>query len=99
MMWLQDVRNAVGFALPVTSGARCPTYNAKVSTTGLTGPHTTGMAADIGVSGPRCHKLLKAAYAASVRGVGDKQHGPHSKRFVHLDIIVSEKRPWKWGYP
>ena len=98
MMWLQDIRNAVGFPLIITSGARCPAYNAKVSSTGISGPHTTGLAGDIAIYGPRCHNLLKAAYAASVCGVGDKQHGPWKDRFVHLDIIVGEKRPWKWSY-
>ena len=45
---LDTLRSIYGKPLTVTSGYRCPSYNAKVSSTGMTGPHTTGKAADKG---------------------------------------------------
>ncbi len=43
---LESLRTAFGKPMRVTSGFRCPTYNAQISGTGFTGPHTTGMAVD-----------------------------------------------------
>lgn len=34
---LDDLRHHLGFALPITSGYRCPEYNAQVSLTGRNG--------------------------------------------------------------
>ena len=58
---VDDLRHRCGFALPVTSGYRCPVHNQAVSTTGPNGPHTTGMAVDIGVSRSRAHDVLRHA--------------------------------------
>lgn len=99
MDFLQAVRWQVSFGMTITSGARCPAYNQRVSSTGLNGPHTTGLASDIAVFGKRTHALLNAAYSLGATGVGDKQWGPYKDRFIHLDIIVDhDKRPWKWSY-
>jgi len=38
---LDKMRGELGFALPVTSGFRCPQHNASVSSTGSAGPHTS----------------------------------------------------------
>ena len=48
---LQALRDALGFAMPVSSGYRCPAHNCAVSSTGEDGPHTTGLAADIAIAG------------------------------------------------
>ncbi len=99
---VERVRIMVGFPLPVSSAARCPAYNAKVSKTGTTGPHTHGVAIDLAVSGSDALRLLSAALAEEFTGIGLKQHGPHSGRFVHLDMLPDEPgqpRPWIWSYP
>ena len=96
---LQNLRNTAGFPLPVSSGYRCPTHNATVSRTGATGPHTTGRAADIRVTGLQARELL--ALAGNFTGIGIAQRGPHQLRFIHLDILsrdVGRPRPWVWSY-
>jgi len=96
---VEALRVKAGFAFPVTSTARCPTYNSKVSSTGTTGPHTTGRAIDIGVSGPLAYMLLKLAFEAGFTGVGVNQKG--GGRFVHLDMIEKSQtiiRPTVWSY-
>lgn len=101
MAQLQALRNALG-PLPVSSGFRCPTYNNQVSTTGLAGPHTTGQAADIRISGQRAHRLIVGAAKAGFTGLGVKQNGPRGSRFVHLDTLDAEAtgglRPRLWSY-
>ena len=87
--------------MPVNSGARCQEYNAKISGTGLDGPHTKG-AADIGVSGAKALAVIAAAQAEGMTGIGVKQHGPYAGRFVHLDALPNadgQPRPHLWSYP
>lgn len=96
---LDDLRDACGFPLPVTSGYRCPEYNAKVSSTGLTGPHTTGRAADLGVSRKQAYEVLSWAFRLGFTGIGVKQTG--DGRFIHLDNLPAaegQPRPTIWGY-
>ena len=98
---LQAIRTKVGFPLNITSGYRCPDYNDAISSSGRKGPHTTGKACDIQVSGGSTLFLLRASLAVGVTGVGLKQKGPHSSRFVHLDVLEaspSRPRPWCWTY-
>ena len=47
---LQIARDTLGFPITITSAYRCPEHNDKVSSTGLSGPHTTSKACDIHVS-------------------------------------------------
>lgn len=96
---LDDLRHTLGFALPVTSGYRCPRHNAKVSSTGPTGPHTTGRAADIAVSRERAYELLQTAIAMKFTGIGVQQKG--ASRFIHLDNLpnaTGQPRPTLWSY-
>ena len=94
---LQVIRNVAGFPLKINSGYRCPTYNAKVSSsTGLTGPHTTGHAADIGVDRQEAHKVLQIAMAVGMMGIGLQQKG--DGRFIHLDDLEVGLRPTVWTY-
>ena len=95
---LQQIRNEYGKPMIVTSGYRCPAHNAKVSTTGKNGPHVLGEAVDIKVYGRDAHRLIKIAIAYGMTGIGVKQHGPHDGRFVHLDTLQGETRPWIWSY-
>ncbi len=95
---LQAIRDEYGKPIIITSGYRCPDHNSRVSSTGKTGPHTTGKAVDIAVSGNDAHKLLAVAIFNGMSGIGVKQKGPHDGRFLHLDTLTSGPRPWVWSY-
>lgn len=92
---VEQLRMSVGFPLTVTSAARCPEYNSKVSTTGRTGPHTTGRAIDLGVSGSQAYYLVSAALNMGFTGIGINQKG--NGRFIHLDDLTNP-RPAIWSY-
>ncbi len=101
MAKLEALRLEFGKSMPVTSGFRCPMHNAQSSKTGLSGPHITGKAVDIQVSGADAHRLLTLALQHGFTGVGLKQVGPHRSRFVHLDAIEpgpGRPRPTIWTY-
>lgn len=97
---MDALREKVGFPLIITSGYRSPQYNASVSSTGETGPHTTGKAADIAIRGHQAHALLKTALELGFTGIGISQKG--ESRFVHLDTLENGEqgapRPWIWSY-
>lgn len=96
---LDKLRKRVGFALTVNSGYRCPIYNNQVSTTGLTGPHTTGNAADFGVHRKHAYIVIREALALGFTGIGVDQKG--DSRFIHLDTLTEPEhspRPTVWSY-
>lgn len=96
---VQRLRDLVGFTLPVSSGARCPEYNAKVSKTGQTGPHTTGRAIDFAVRGKQAFVLVAMLQGCSFTGIGVQQKG--DGRFIHGDDLTdtpTHPRPWVWSY-
>ena len=98
---LERVRVRVGHPLRVSSGLRCPAYNQQVSSTGPNGPHTKG-AFDLAISGERALQLVIAAVQEGATGIGVKQHGPHEKRFIHIDFLPNadgQPRPTVWSYP
>jgi zinc D-Ala-D-Ala carboxypeptidase len=91
---LQEARNILG-PLQITSFYRCPSHNESVSSTGPTGPHTTGKSCDIHVSNSQHRKLLIDYFANKVTGLGI------AKTFIHIDIISPEElshRPNCWLY-
>lgn len=92
---IDALRRDVGFALPVSSGYRCPEHNARVSSTGRTGPHTTGRAVDFAVQGEQAHILILVALKSGFTGLGVQQKG--GGRFIHLDDL-STGRPTVWSY-
>lgn len=97
---LNTLRHRFGRPLIVSSGARCPAYNARVSGTGLTGPHTKD-ACDFAVAGQDAYELLAIAMDMGFSGIGVSQKGPHSSRFIHVDDLPQEPgqpRPWVWSY-
>jgi uncharacterized protein YcbK (DUF882 family) len=101
MELLDDLRGKVGKPIIVSSGYRCPEYNDQVSSTGLDGPHATGKAVDIAVSGRDAHRVLFFAMKLGFSGVGVSQTGDHDSRFIHLDTLTPEEsdtRPWVWSY-
>lgn len=96
---VQGLRDYVGSALKPTSGARCPAYNAKVSETGATGPHTTGHAIDFETRGTEAYKVANAAFRLGFSGIGINQKG--DSRFVHIDDLPNMPgcpRPRIWSY-
>lgn len=109
---LEQVRAVYGKPMVVSSAYRCPTYNQRVSTTGSYGPHTTGKAVDIAVHGAAARILLSIVANATFldeagqghyfTGIGVNQRGPHSGRFIHLDVLQLDDargpRPWIWTY-
>jgi len=95
---LHALRMAYSRPMVITSGYRCPAYNDSLSTTGRDGPHTTGRAVDVLVSGSDAHRLVGIAIHLGFKGIGLKQKGPHNKRFIHLDDLTEGPRPWVWTY-
>jgi len=99
MLLLDRIRNDLGYGVSLSSGFRCPEYNDEVSSTGLVGPHTTGLAVDALVSGKQAHEFLKLAMLYGAMGIGVSQKGLHKKRFIHIDVIAEGgTRPWAWSY-
>src|SRR5690606_23334893 len=95
---LERVRARMGVGLRISSGYRCPDYNAQISSTGRTGPHTTGRAVDVACYGTTALRLIEAALAEGFTGIGVSQKGEHAKRFIHLDDLKGQSRPWIWSY-
>jgi len=104
MELLEAVRTDPDWDRPmkVSSAYRCPEHNSAVSSTGMTGPHTSGKAIDIQISGGEAHLLLGVAMGYDFSGIGIAQKGPHGSRFIHLDTLETGEtkgpRPWIWTY-
>lgn len=101
MAKLDMLRHEFGAPIILTSAYRCRIHNDRVSSTGLTGPHTTGRAVDIRISGEPAYQLLRLAIQSfRFTGVGVKQTGRHSSRFIHLDHCTPSQaaRPMIWSY-
>lgn len=99
LLLLDELRHRYGKPLVVTSGYRCPEYNARVSSTGLRGPHTTGCAADLRVTRTDAYIVLQLALEMGFTGIGVAQKG--TNRFVHLDTLLpapGRPRPTVWSY-
>jgi len=99
MRTLERIRDGFGRPLKITSGFRCPEYDARPFVGGA-GVHPTGRAGDIGIWGEDVFHLLALVYAdGTITGIGQKQHGPHAGRFIHLDTTHGPLRPRIWTYP
>lgn len=101
MLLLGKMRNLAGFPLSVSSGYRCPEYNQEVSRTGLTGPHTFGLAADIAIFGVPALEAIAYAFEVGMTGIGVNQKGQRHERFLHVDCLNNSPehpRPWIWSY-
>ena len=99
---LDDLRGRFDFPFIVTSGYRCADYNERISSTGRTGPHTTGRAVDLALFGRKAYGLMRHwTLGGWGTGIGLHQRGPHDKRFIHLDDIPADDnrfRPTVWTY-
>lgn len=109
-MW----RGALGRPIQITSWHRCPIYNGQISSTGFVGPHTTGLACNIGIRGRDARMLLSLITPnLKITGVGIKQKGHYADRFLHVDMLPvsvapdgsrlpgmedADPRPWVWSY-
>ena len=96
---MDDLRRRIGKPIVINSWYRSPEHNAAVSTTGLTGPHTTGRAVDISELGEDALLLTVYGYELGFTGFGWKQKG--GGRFVHMDDLLAatnRPRPWTWTY-
>lgn len=96
---VEALRVAYGKPLKVTSAARCPAYNAKVSSTGEKGPHTTGRAIDFDIARGEAYKLAWLAFVHGFTGIGFQQKG--AGRFLHTDDLPDapgQPRPTIWSY-
>jgi zinc D-Ala-D-Ala carboxypeptidase len=92
---LQELRNAYGKPMVISSGYRCPKHPVE-SSKRSTGVHTLGLAADVAVNGRDAYELLKHAFALGFTGIGVFQKGVGS--FVHVDIWSVSPRPNVWTY-
>ena len=96
----QAWRNHIQEGVTINSAYRCPEHNSKVSSTGDSGPHTTGFAVDIATSPQKQYQLLDFAlhWDPKPSGIGI------AKSFTHLDwltVDVDQKyvvRPNVWKY-
>ncbi len=94
---IDQLREDYGKPLIVTSAYRCPSHNSSVSSTGTTGPHTTGCAIDFLIAGADAHALLEVAVEQGFPGIGINQKGDWEQRFLHVDDLT-ENRPRIWSY-
>ena len=82
---LQELRDICGFPFIITSGYRCkdhPIEKKKLAP----GPHQTGLAVDIAVSGAHALLILAASIEAAIwTGYGLDQRGDINERFIYLD--------------
>ena len=96
---LNALREFLGFPLPINSAYRCPAYN---TLKGFTQTHATGQAVDARVSHKQAVLVLDAARSFGFTGIGIKQKGGVSGRFIHLDDLTEElpkqPRPHVWSY-
>jgi len=92
MALLQSLRSELAVPLGINSGFRCPDHNAAVSSTGRTGPHTTGKAADIHADSRVAFLLVKTALRRGVARFG------LGKTFVHLDTSDAHPKNRAWTY-
>ena len=98
MQRLDQLREDMGFAFPVTSGYRCSKHPIEARKTAPVA-HTSGRAVDIGVKGEEAYRLIEGAIELKFKGIGIAQKG--KSRFIHLDDIPNSPdrpRPWIWSY-
>ena len=98
---LEPIREEFGRPMRISSGYRSPEHSAERNKKFGPGAHSHGLAVDILVHGDTAKELVKIALDQGVMGLGLKQHGPHEKRFVHMDWWkgdINHPRPWIFTY-
>lgn len=97
---LQALRIEYGKPMVVSSGYRSPRHSIERNKK-RPGSHAMGCAVDIAVSGADALRLIELAIMKGFTGIGVKQTGPHSQRFIHLDDAAPQiwrPRPHIWSY-
>lgn len=93
MRRLDQARMIAGVPFRINSGYRCPEHNAKVSSTGANGPHTSGKAVDIATPDNRTrHKVLTALVLSGFHRIGV------ARTFIHVDDDETKDREVVWLY-
>ena len=107
---LTDLRGHHGNPITITSGSRCAKHPAerKRVRQGKIGAHAMGLAADILCSGVEAYEILALLlqkgmgepYGGNPVRIGVQQRGPHTSRFLHVDIAqgTSLPSPTVWSY-
>ena len=106
---MQYLRQQFARPLKISSGYRDPTTHPVEIKKVVPGVHSWGMAADILVSHKLAYDLLSMALTLKIfTGIGIKQNGHPTGRFIHLDIATQENygdflkkeiiRPTVWSY-
>src|ERR1043166_8388810 len=90
---LERLRAAYGKPMILNSGYRSPEHNVQVAETGPNGPHTTGRAGGVRVSGPDAVHLLQLALGLGFTGIGVQQKGALDSRYLHLDDLAAPAFP------
>tara|TARA_Y100000310_G_scaffold340942_1_gene438442 strand:+ start:828 stop:1253 length:426 start_codon:yes stop_codon:yes gene_type:complete len=98
LLKLQEIRDDFAYPMHVNSAYRCPAFNMRISKTGANGPHTTGRAIDIGVSGKDALRLVALALRHGMTGIGLSQKGDYPSRYCHIDDLTEGIRPHLWTY-
>ncbi len=92
LVLLDDIREASGVPLIITSGYRTKFHNTQVGGK-PNSAHLRGLAADVrAVAGRSKFLILQAAIAAGINRIGI------GSNFVHLDIDTSLPNPSIWTY-
>ena len=95
---LQQLRDAVGVPLTITSGFRCLKYNRRIGSED-TSQHPRGQAADVAIpEGWTVDQL--AEVAETIPEFADGGIGRYyQKRFVHVDVRTDGPSRWTEGTP
>ena len=99
MSKLEQLRIKFNEPMIITSGYRHLAYNSVVGGS-RNSPHLYGKAVDVACYGKRAYNIIKLGLKYGFTGIGVKQHGPHEKRFIHLDTMPDGEnpRPFIWSY-
>ena len=100
MNMLIAIREEFDRPMIITSAFRCAGHNNKIGGA-KDSPHLYGKAVDVAVSYADAHDLLKIALEHGMTGIGVKQKGSPSGRFIHLDnmeVAEGRPRPTVWSY-
>ena len=102
---MEKLRIHCNFPFIVTSGYRCPQYDAFVGTSERrgSGPHTTGHAMDINIYGKNALIFIEKAFDLGFfTGFGLLQKGGPTSRYIHIDDLTEAEagapRPGLWTY-
>ena len=94
---IQMLRDKCGFALPITSGVRCKTWN-ELNNGHPTSAHLEGLGIDLAVDRAKARIVLQEALGMDCfDGIGVQQHAKKG-RFIHLDIKPRNGGKAFWSY-